>query len=285
MAYTEKSQTGKGKVMNVIITGGDGWIGRFCVKVLEEKGYKVFKWGKWYYSHHLAPEIFSEHEPKYLIHTAWDVNPPAYWENPNNVNWFDRSIYLMRQFYQYGGKKVVVSGTCAEGTNTLYGRCKKSLREIMWEYCNIMGLGIGWATIFYPYGPYERPEKIISSTIIHLLMDRKITINHPEQMIDFIHVEDVARAMVAIMESDQNGVYDVGQGEIRSLRRVTEIIGKELGRSDLLEYGTHPFPEYITADIRPLRSLGYTPKYNIHSGIKDTIEFWKQEIYATEVFQ
>jgi UDP-glucuronate decarboxylase len=269
----------------VLVTGGDGWIGKFCVKILEDRGYHVVKWKNWYNSFGLANSIMLNHQPKYLLHLAWDVTPNIFWENPKNVEWFKRSISLVTEF-QKCGVKVVVAGTCAETTNTLYGRCKKSLRDILWEYSYITGLELGWGVIFYPYGPYERPEKFIPSTIISLLGDTKVTVNHPHQMIDFIHVEDVAGALVVLLESEVSGIFDIGSGDIRSLKTVSQIIGNEMGKADLIEYGDTPFPNFISANPYGIyHEVGFKPKYDLISGIKNTIEFWKNELYACNVFQ
>lgn len=269
----------------VLVTGGDGWIGKFCVKILEERGYHVVKWTKWYNSFNLAPIIMLNHQPKYLLHLAWDVTPNLFWHNPKNVEWFKRSISLVTEFSKCG-TRVVVAGTCAENTNTLYGKCKKSLRDILWEYSYITGLELGWGSIFYPYGPYERPEKFIPSTIIKLLGNEKVIVNHPNQMIDFIHIEDVAGALVALMESDVSGIFDIGSGDMRTLKRVSQLIGTEVGKLELIEYGDTPFPNYISANTYGLYSeIGFKPKYDIISGIKNTVEFWKDELYSTHVLQ
>jgi nucleoside-diphosphate-sugar epimerase len=65
---------------------------------------------------------------------------------------------------------------------------------------------------------------------------------------------------------------------------VREIVTKitELGgRPELVHWGAYPLkedaPMLIQCDNGKLRSTGWTPKYDLASGLRQTFEWWRRE--------
>jgi len=254
--------------MRVLVTGANGWIGRHCVPILKEKGFEVVK-----YEGDLLTHFGTLPEASYLLHLAWVTTPGLYWESSFNGKWFEASIKL---FQGFPGKRIVGAGTCAEITSTLYGRSKNALRKVLEAYSDITGLSSGWGRIFYLYGPYEKPERLVSSTIISLLKGEKVVIGKPNHMADFYHVHDVAGALCALLNSDVSGTVEIGSGSPVTLKRVVQMIASEIGREELVEYRDIPDPTYIKCDTERLRKeVKYKPKYDLKEGLKETIDWWR----------
>jgi len=77
---------------------------------------------------------------------------------------------------------------------------------------------------------------------------------------DYIHVNDVVRAIAYIMTSQYTGTIDVGTGEAISIQRLAEA----MGRPNLpVKEDTPGEPDSLCADTTELRKLGWFPRINI----------------------
>lgn len=255
----------------VLITGSTGWIGKYCCDILRTKGYRVHP----YVGDLLEPTDYMP-DTTHLLHLAWITTPGEYWESPLNRDWFEASIHLLQKF---DGERVVVAGSCAEITDTLYGRSKNALRRVLEAYSDINGVSSAWGKIYYLYGPYEKPDRLIPSTIISLLKGQEVIIDKPSQMIDFLHVEDVAGALCAILDSNVEGTVEIGSGQAITIMRVVQMISELIGRPDLVKFNHVAEPMHVKCDLTRLNNeVGYTPKFDIITGLADTVEWWKEVI-------
>ena len=118
-----------------------------------------------------------------LLHFAWYAKPKKYWTSTQNLRWVQSSIELIDLFVKCGGKRIVMAGSCAEydwdygvssegltpcRPSTLYGICKHSLQEILTMYSKQAGISSAWGRIFFLYGPYEHPSRLVSHVISHV---------------------------------------------------------------------------------------------------------------------
>ena len=95
-----------------------------------------------------------------------------------------------------------------------------------------------------------------------------------------MHVEDAASAFVSLLESDAQGVVNIGTGIPITIKDVAKKIATVLDREELLDIGglegNPKDPPLLVANNRRLKSeIGWKPKYNIDSGLRQTIDWWK----------
>ena len=95
-----------------------------------------------------------------------------------------------------------------------------------------------------------------------------------------MHVQDVAVAFAALLDSDVEGAVNIASGNPVALKEIVGTIANLLGRSDLVQLGAIPSsrdePVLLTADTDRLTSeVGWTPRYDLESGLTQTIEWWK----------
>ena len=94
-----------------------------------------------------------------------------------------------------------------------------------------------------------------------------------------MHVDDVARALAIVTASDHRGAVNIASGDCRPVRDVIEKIGTLAGRPELLDFGANPLPENeparMAANVSLLRELGFTPRYSLDEGLKQTWEWRK----------
>jgi len=100
------------------------------------------------------------------------------------------------------------------------------------------------------------------------------------QVRDFMHVDDVARAFVALLDSDVEGAVNIASGEPVELREVMGLIGATAGHPELVRLGAlspRPGdPTTLVADVRRLRDeVGFTPRLELAEGVRQTVEWWR----------
>ncbi len=121
---------------------------------------------------------------------------------------------------------------------------------------------------------------MVSSVIVSLLKEEKASCSHGNQFRDYLYVQDVADAFVALLESEVEGPVNIGSGEPIQLKSIIKNIAEELNREDLVEFGTFnqsaKEPFLVVADReRLLNEVGWSPKWGINEGLQVTIDWWK----------
>ena len=296
----------------VLVTGANGFIGKHAAAFLEAAGYEVHAVStaaslsqpetatfKWHQADLLDPAKVSALlwavKPSHLLHLAWYAIPGKFWSAPENLQWVNASISLMRAFHQEGGQRVVMAGTCAEydwsyaqcseastpcQPATLYGTAKHATRLLLEGWSRQTGMSSAWGRIFFLYGPGEYPARLVPLVIGSILDGKPARCTHGEQIRDFMYVEDVAAAFVALLDSEVEGNVNIASGHPAPLKEIVCAIADQLGRRDLVELGAIPAnsgdPAVLIADVSRLRDeVGFVPKYSLQKGIERTIESFK----------
>lgn len=142
-------------------------------------------------------------------------------------------------------------------------------------------------------GPYQFPEKLVSSFIITLLNNKKVTIHGDGRNIrEWIYVEDHARAIEFIIENGlEGGIYNIGTGYEKSNIEITEQILKRLNKDrTFIEY----VPDRKGNDLRyainseKLNNLGWHPIFNFEEMLDASVdwyinnEWWWKPILSKE---
>ena len=297
----------------VLLTGASGFIGRHSIPFLLKKGYEVHavdivkkpaqiianKKLFWHtcdlFNSAQQKKLIGEVKPTHLLHFAWYAVPGKYWTSLENLRWVQASLELLINFENQGGKRAVLAGTCAEydwncgccsetisplNPATLYGTCKHSLQEMLAHFSRQTRLSSAWGRVFHLYGPYEHPSRLVPSVICSLLKGEPVRCSHGAQIRDFLHVEDVASAFVALLGNDITGPVNIASGRPITLKDVICKIADKLGGHDLIQFGALPVqvndPPILIADVVQLsQKVKWKPEYDIDMGLEQTIAWWK----------
>lgn len=297
----------------VLVTGASGFVGRAVLPQLAASGYEVHVVTRT----HAAPDVpaarshrldlldgsatealIAAVRPSHLLHLAWYTTPVRYWSSDRNLAWVEASLRLVRSFAAAGGERVVAAGTCAEydpsggrcsETTTprrpasLYGTCKNALFEMALAHARSAGHQLAWARLFHPYGPAERPERLVPSVVRNLLVGRPVEVSHGRQERDFVFVEDVGHVLVRLLDSELEGGVNIGSGEATSVRSVVTAIADRIGASAEVRFGARDAgdegPPRIVADVSRLRDeLGWVPTVPLDEGIERTVRWWREQL-------
>lgn len=296
----------------VLLTGATGFIGRAAIEPLQKAGFEIHAvaWRrlatpadvKWHGADLLDQDqmarLMKEIEPTHLLHFAWYAEPGKYWTAQENLDWLRGSLALLQAFSRSGGRRIVMAGTCAEydwnhGScvenstplvpSTLYGMSKHALQEVLGVYSRQFGLSSAWGRIFFPYGPHEHPSRLVSSVIYALLEGRPALCSNGEQVRDFIHVQDVAGAFVALLASQVEGAVNIASGRGVAVKDIALGIGERLGRADLVRLGARSSPQseppVVIADIWRLeKEVGWHSAIGVEEGLAATIDWWRTQL-------
>ena len=236
--------------------------------------------------------------PTHLLHFAWDVTPGRYWQASENLDWVAASLHLYRAFAAAGGSRVVAAGTCAEydwlqprleedaplRPATLYGTAKHALHQVLAAAAANDGIGLAWGRIFFLYGPHEAPPRLVPSVVMPLLQGEPAMVGDGLARRDFMHVADVAAALVCVLDSEFAGPVNIATGRCHPIRDVVEAIGTQIGRPDLIRLGARPTPpgepRELAATGAALAGLGFKPQFGLQDGLADTIAWWRRQMQA-----
>ncbi len=130
------------------------------------------------------------------------------------------------------------------------------------------------------YGPYQYPEKFIPLFITNALEDKKLPLyGDGKQSRDWIHVEDHCAGIDFLMTQGKDGeVYNIGGGNEWYNIDTAYIILDELEKpKSLIEHvkDREGHDRRYASDCTKLMLLGWKPKIKFENGLKDTIEWYR----------
>lgn len=287
----------------VLVTGASGFVGRYCLAALAQKQVEVHGLGRtepgldlpviWHAQdlHDTAgtESLIRELQPSHLLHLAWYAEPGKYLHASENLRWVQSSLALFQMFQRSGGQRVVSAGSCLEydlqagycselttarQSSHLYGNCKHALHLMGEAWGRQMGISFAWAHLFYLYGPGEAPNRLVPAVFNAILAGETIKCSHGRQIKDFLHVQDVAEALVAVLLSELQGAVNIGSGQPISVR---ELVFKQIavsGQEAEVDFGAYPSspfdPPFMVANTERLsQELRWQPKIALEKGLRE----------------
>jgi nucleoside-diphosphate-sugar epimerase len=298
-------------VTRILVTGASGFVGRRALLALRRRGFEVHAVARrppgeraddvaWHTADLLddgARRTLLEHvRATHLLHLAWYAEPGAFWAARENAPWVAASVRLVEEFADAGGERAVLAGTCAEydwaGAQplredaplrpaTFYGVCKDATRRVTEGLAQRLGLSLAWGRIFFLYGPEEDERRLVASVARALTAGERAAISEGSQRRDFMHVDDVAGAFAALVDSAVGGPVNVASGEGVAVRRIAELLAQAAGRPDLLDVGAAASrpgdPPEIVGDAGRLRDdVGFIPAIDLRDGLERTVNWWRE---------
>ncbi len=239
--------------------------------------------------------------PARWLHLAWIATPGKFWSSPDNLRWLAAGALMAEAFFRSGGRYALGVGTCAEyggadrasciedvtpvAADTVYGRAKVAMGAALAAAAQAHGGRAGWARVFFPYGPGEPPGRLVPSVIQAVLAGAPVETSHGRQVRDFIHVADVAEALLRLLAAEAEGAVNVGSGRDTSLRQVIETITEIAGGAELIRFGAreapaHEPPALVASVDRLQAATGWRPQWALRDGLEDAIADWRTRMAA-----
>jgi ADP-L-glycero-D-manno-heptose 6-epimerase len=102
---------------------------------------------------------------------------------------------------------------------------------------------------FNVYGPREAHKGVPASMVYHLSKQMKggqrpRIFKHGEQKRDFVYVKDVVDGSIRALNAQASGIYNLGSGQARSFNELIDVLNKCLGTNFEPDYFDNPHAHY-----------------------------------------
>ena len=175
--------------------------------------------------------------------------------------------------------------------NSPYSASKASSDHLVRAWHHTYGMPVVTTNCSNNYGPYQFPEKLIPLVTLNALAGKPLPIyGKGDQIRDWLHVEDHARALRLVLEKGIPGeVYNIGghneKQNIEVVKTICAILDELVPDrpngiaqyEDLITYVTDRpgHDQRYAIDAGKIeRELGWTPRETFESGIKKTIQWY-----------
>lgn len=300
--------------MNILVTGGAGFIGSHVTKLLLDSGHKVtvfdnlslgkkesvdkrakLKVGDIRNSKEIESALVGIDA---VIHMAGLIVVPESVKDPlkyveNNVIGTVNLIEAMRKI---NVKKIIFSSSaCVYGEpeklplteeapihpDNPYGASKAAIESFLQTYNATFGFDVVILRYFNPYGPGEMhvPEThAIPNFIKATLAKKPIPLYwNGEQIRDFIYIEDLAQAHVDTIGLNGYHVFNIGTQTGIKVKNVVDEIFKIVGYSvPVQDLGKRPgdVNANYASSAKIQKMVGWKAKTSLKEGLQKTVKFY-----------
>lgn len=134
------------------------------------------------------------------------------------------------------------------------------------------------------YGPYQLPEKLIPLMICNAYQDKPLPVyGQGINVRDWIHVEDHCFGIdLALHKGEIGEVYNIGSNNEMTNIDIVKLILSILNKSEKLityveDRKGHDF-RYAIDCTKIKNELGFVPKHDFESGLRETVEWYIENI-------
>ena len=316
--YPKKNKSIPKILPKILVIGGAGYIGSVLIKKLIQKNFKVILFDKFVYneinffkkkykdtnlkiingdSQNINKIFNAVKESDAVIHLAELVGDPLCEKRPSktySINYLasitignicknlgiDKFIYVS-SCSVYGANKNITNEKSTINPLSIYAKlkalCEKNLIRNLGETIRPCILRLGTV-----YGASDRPRyDLVINLFSGLVANKKsITINGGKQWRPFIHVKDVADAIIKIINYDKklvNGQIMNLVSENVQISKIGQIIKSIYPRVKIkYENSTSDHRDYRASNKKAKKIIKFRPNYKIVDGIKEVIDQTKR---------
>jgi UDP-glucose 4-epimerase len=177
------------------------------------------------------------------------------------------------------------------GNRTLYGAAKLFNEGLLRTFNEQHGLDYLALRFFNVYGPRMDTHGAYTEVLIRW-MERIESGGSPLifgdglQTMDFVHVEDIARANVlAAKSASSDRVYNIASGVETSLNDLATRLLRAMESTAPIEYGperrVNPVPRRLADTRSAAEELGFTTEIALDEGLRSLVAWWRAQRNAT----
>lgn len=286
--------------MRVLLTGATGFIGQYVARKLHAADIDFVTVGRtpnYVGREHIPADLLRATDysqvvlsarATHLIHLAWYAEHGKYWSSPFNIDWLKATTDLVDTFCRLGGQHVTISGTCAEydwtygyciegvtptNPSTIYGMAKDSTRRICQNICSQYAVPLAWGRIFFPYGRGEVTSRLLPSLSAVFQGKRDPFGINGTHYRDFLHVSDIASALMFLSVMEADDVINIASGEATRLQDVVQLLASKMSSDPRRILQLMPArigePAFLIGASGKLAALGWKKTVSLEQGLRD----------------
>jgi len=279
--------------MKFLVTGGGGFIGRAFVHQAAKAGHQVallarrggdFPSGSVVFTGDLRSDLHDlmrGFAPDACVHFAWTTTPGAYLTSAENAGLAQDTLALAARLYELGLPHFIAAGTCLEYEPSdaplgegaprsrypsPYAAAKMAVHDGL--AASYPDFSWAWLRVFYPYGRGDHPARLPGQLRRSGETGIPLELSRPFDVVDYIHVEDVAAAFLLVAECKLAGAFNVGSGSPVTVGEFASLFASAGG----IPRPVHrPVGEKISryADTGKLRACGWMPVREMSSSLPE----------------
>jgi dTDP-glucose 4,6-dehydratase len=170
------------------------------------------------------------------------------------------------------------------GPRACYDEAKRFGEALTMSHHRAHGTDVRIIRIFNTYGARLRPDdgRVVNTLIVQALTGAPLTLfGDGLQTRSFCHVDDQVRGMLAVLEGDHTGPFNVGNPHEVTMRELAELILELTGSTSTIEL--RPLPPERTGDpgrrcpdITAVNTVtGWMPAVSLRDGLQRTIDHFR----------
>ena len=304
------------KIKTALITGSEGFIGNYLIRLLLLKNYKVI--GGYYKKKKFnkidkvkyvycdvrnlsnIKKVLNNYKPSIIFHLAAKSHPFYSFTNPietmntnviGTINLLETckdlrnktKIVIACSSGQYGSRpftKLPMVENNQYDPEHIYGLSKVFQDSLCKQYFKMFKLNIIRAILFNTSGPGKKFDVFfdICNQFSKQFHKKKIVIKcgNLNNYRDFMHVEDVAKALLFLSNKGLAGEsYNIGSAKLTKISKIIEILKRKYKKNIVTKIDKKLLRDYderfITASIKKIKKLGWKPIKKIDDIIDDMI--------------
>ena len=288
----------------VLLTGSNGFLGSLLLKQLAAAGYPVVAMkrstsdltrisplppGVRLYNIDQDPleKIFGENRVGLIVHCATNYGrrpvPPSEIVESNLI----LPLKLLQSAAAHGVHGFINTDTILDKRVNHYSLSKRQFVD--WLELFSEKLVCINAALEHFYGPFDDRSKFVTDVLLGLMHGApRIDLTAGEQRRDFIYIDDVVAAFMAIVafaRGAEEGFhrFEVGSGRLISIRDFV-LLAREVTQGDQthLNFGALPYRRHEVmesrCDISALQQLGWNPQVSLRQGLARTVELERRRL-------
>ncbi len=139
---------------------------------------------------------------------------------------------------------------------------------------------------FNVYGPREAHKGVPASMVYHLAQQMKSgqrprIFKHGEQKRDFVYVKDIVDGSILALEAKQSGIYNLGCGQARSFNELVDVLNQCLGTKLQADYIDNPHAHYQNFTEADLDKVRSALGYQPQFPLEDGVRDYMKWLYGS----
>jgi nucleoside-diphosphate-sugar epimerase len=275
--------------MSILITGAQGFIGRWLQDYLSKKQCEFISW-----SNEICDLKNETFKVDTVVHLAAETLPERFINNPErayqtniagtlSVLEFCRrnnaGLIFISTSGVYGEKNGAISEEDNIKPRNPYSLSKHIGEQLCYQYFRDFSVPVTVLRLFNVYGAGQDKKFLISYIIDSIINNMELILKSPYSKRDFIYVEDVCSAIYQCLKSEIKGfeVYNLGSGVAQSVIEITEKINILCNSSffyDIMKNKITVEQSCVYANIDKIKlNIHWNPEISIDEGLKRIIRY------------